>query len=97
MNFFIVNQNQESAYEDEVGKRYHYPRSIPNGKKIAVGDVLIFNMSKSDARKKGDENKRISGIAKIENIDLFIQNRKEHAIATYEWFVGFEDFLHLVI
>ena len=93
MNFFLVNQNHDSRYEDEVGKRYHYPTRIPNGKKIAVNDILIFSMSKSDARKNGDENKRISGIAQIENIDLFTQNNKEQAIATYEWFVGFEEFL----
>ena len=93
MNFFIVNQNQDSKYEDKFGERYHYPTKIPNGKQIAVGDILIFNMSKSDAKKHGDENKRISSIAQIKNIDLFRHNNKEYAIATYEWFTKFKKLL----
>ena len=38
MDIFIVNQNPDSKYNDEVGKRYDYPTSIANGKQIKIGD-----------------------------------------------------------
>ena len=40
-----VKDHQISKYNDEEGKRYDYPTSIPNGQQIKMGDIFIFNLS----------------------------------------------------
>ena len=90
---FIVNQNPESSYNDEEGKRYEYPTSIANGKRIKEYDYLLFNLSKKAARSLGDENRRITGLAQIDDISIYNQNGKEYAIASYCWYINFNPFL----
>jgi hypothetical protein len=90
MDIFIVNQNPDSKYNDEVGKRYDYPTSIANGKQIKVGDILIFNLSSKSSKKLNLGNKRIIGIAKIDSIIIYDTEKKEMAIASYEWYKKFE-------
>ena len=90
MNIFIINQNPYSKYNDEEGKRYDYPRSIPNGQQIKIGDVFIFNLSVKTAKKQKLGDKRLTGIAKIDNITLYNQEGKEMALASYEWYKKFE-------
>ena len=90
MDIFIVNQNPDSKYNDEVGKRYDYPTSIANGKQIKVGDTLIFNLSSKSSKKLNLGNKRIIGIAKIDSIIIYDTEKKEMAIASYEWYKKFE-------
>ena len=95
MNFFIVTQNENSKYGSEGCERYHFPTRIPNGKKIAVGDVLMFSMSKSDARKNGDEDiKNIRYSSNPKHWSFYSKNNKEQARKQHaEWFVGLEEFL----
>jgi len=90
MNIFIVNQNPTSNYNDEVGKRYDYPTSIPNGKMINAGDILIFNLSKKYSNKLNNKEKRLTGIAIVDTITLYKENRKQKAIASYSWYYGFK-------
>ena len=90
MDNFVVNQNPDSKYNDEEGKRYDYPTSIANGKQIKVGDILIFNLSSKSSKKLNLGNKRIIGIAKIDSIIKYDTETKEMAIASYEWYKKFE-------
>ena len=41
MATWLVLQRKDSRYNDELGIAYEYPSHIPNGKQIAVGDLLI--------------------------------------------------------
>jgi hypothetical protein len=90
MNIFIVNQNPDSSYNDKEGKHYDYPTSIACGKQIKVGDYLLFNLSKKWAKKLGMGDKRLTGIAKIDEITIYIQKDKEMALASYEWYKKFD-------
>jgi hypothetical protein len=90
MNIFFVNQNPDSKYNDEVGKRYDYPTSIANGKQIKVGDILIFNLSSKSSKKLNLGAKRIIGIGKIDSIIIYDNEIKEMALASYEWYRKFE-------
>jgi hypothetical protein len=89
MNIFIVNQNPDSTYNDQEGKHYDYPTSIPCGRQINIGDYLLFNLSKKWAKKLNLGDKRLTGIAKIDEITIYNQNDKEMALASYEWFKEF--------
>ena len=90
MNIYLVSQNPDSNYNDSEGKHYDYPTSIPNGKQLKVGDLLLFALSSKSAVKQNFGNQRITGIAKIDNITLYNQVNKQMAIASYEWFKKFE-------
>jgi hypothetical protein len=90
MNIFLVIQNPESKYNDEFGKRYDYPTSIPNGKQISVGDCLIFMVNSKSAQKLKFGNKRIIGLGKIDEITLYNVKEKEMALASYEWYKKFD-------
>ncbi|MFD3393393.1 hypothetical protein U0R10_02050 [Aquirufa sp. OSTEICH-129V] len=91
MNIFIVNQNPDSTYNDQEGKHYDYPTSIPNGKQIKVGDLLIFNLNKKTTIKLNLGDCRLIGIAKIDNITIYKSpNNKEMSLASYEWYREFK-------
>ncbi len=90
MNIFIVNQNPESNYNDSEGEFYNYPTSIPNGKQVAVGDLLLFLLSSKSASKMNLGEFRITGISKIDNITYYNQFEKPMAIASYEWYKKFK-------
>ena len=81
MDIFVVNQNPDSKYNDEVGKRYDYPTSIPNGKQIKIGSSKKLKLG----------NKRITGIGKIDSITFYNSETKEMAIASYEWYKQFQN------
>lgn len=90
MNIYIVSQNPDSNYNDSEGKHYDYPTSIPNGKQIKVGDLLLFALSSKAAIKLKFGEGRITGIAKIDDITTYVQGNKQMAIASYEWYKEFE-------
>ena len=90
LNIFIVNQNPKSGYDDKEGQRYNYPTSIPNGKQIKPGDILLFNLAKKQANKLNFGNKRITGVAKIEEIGIYSFKEKEMATAVYSWYKKFD-------
>ena len=90
MNIYLVSQNPDSNYNDSEGKHYDYPTSIPNGKQLKVGDLLLFALSSKSAVKQNFGENRITGIAKIDNITLYSQVDKQMAIASYEWFKKFK-------
>ena len=93
MSIFIINQNPDSKYNDEEGKQYDYPTSIPNGKQVKIGDYFIFNLSAKSAKKQKLGDKRLTGIAKIDDITLYNQEGKKMALASYEWYKKFS--IHL--
>lgn len=84
---WMVLQNPESIYDDKESECYEYPRSIPNGVRIAVGDYLICTLSKKDS----EGGKRIIGIGKIDRIREFLKNDRKMRKAYYEWYRDFED------
>ena len=90
MNIFIISQNPDSKYNDVEGQHYDYPTSIPNGKQIKVGDILLFALSSKAAMKLKFGEGRITGIAQIDNITIYNQVGKQMALASYEWFKMFE-------
>ena len=78
MNIFIVNQNPESNYNDSEGEFYNYPTSIPNGKQVGVGDLLLFLLSSKSALKLNLGESRVTGIAKIDDITFYDQFEKQY-------------------
>jgi hypothetical protein len=90
MNVFIVNQNPNSIYDDLEGKRYQYPKRIPCGRQISIGDFLVFNLSKKVALKSKFIDGRITDIAKISDITSYNEQGKEMGIATYDWYKKFD-------
>lgn len=95
MRIFIVNQNPESDYDDVDGERYNYPTSIPCGKRISAGDILIFNLAKKAAVKLHIYPNRLTGIAMIDEVVKYEQKDKngvikEYAYATYTWHKKFK-------
>ena len=90
MNIFIVNQNPHSEYNDKDGERYDYPLSIPNGRQISIGDILIFNLSYKFAKKMKLGEFRLTGIAKIDHIEEYLLKGNKMALATYAWYKEFK-------
>jgi len=82
---WMVLQKPDSIYEDLESECYEYPRSIPNGRRISVGDYLICTLTKKDAK----NGKRIIGIGKIIRIDEYLKNEKTMRKAFYEWYKSF--------
>ena len=89
-NIFIVNQNPDSKYDDKEGERYNFPTTIPNGKQIVAGDVLIINMSKKTALKMNFGEKRIVGIAIIDEVVFYEFNGQKWAYAIFNWYRKFD-------
>ena len=83
---WMVLQNPVSNYEDKESECYEYPRSIPNGVRIAAGDYLICTLSK----KNSEGGKRIIGIGKIDYVQEFIKNNRNMRKAYYEWYLYFK-------
>ena len=88
-DIFIVNQNPSSKYEDKEGLEYEYPTSIPNGKNIKKGDILIFNLSKKVAVSLKFGNATLSGIARVKNVTIFQKNKRQMAKVSYLWYKKF--------
>lgn len=88
-DIFIVNQNPSSKYDDKEGLEYEYPTSIPNGKNIKKGDILIFNLSKKVAINLKFGNATISGIARVKDITKFQKNNRQMAKVSYLWYKRF--------
>ncbi len=84
---WLVLQNPESIYADVEGLCYEYPRRIPNGTRIAVGDYLICSL----ASKKSKDGKRLIGIGRISQIDEYTKNGKKMKKAFYDWYRDFEE------
>ena len=62
---WVLLQNDDSKYGDAEGRHYEYPSSIPNAKRIAVGDAVVFSRSKAAAKGAGS----IFGVGVIAEIE----------------------------
>ena len=82
---WMVLQNPDSKYADVEAQCYEYPRSIPNGARIDVGDYLICTLAKKHAR----DGKRIIGIGRIEQISEYLVDGKKMRKASYSWYRSF--------
>ena len=89
-SIFIVNQNPKSKYDDKEGLEYEYPLSIPNGRNIKKGDILVFNISKKIAVSLKLGNATLSGIARVKSVIEFDKDGRKMAKATYLWYRKFE-------
>lgn len=90
-NVYFVFQKPESAYHDLPFERYDYPVSIPNGRKLKIGDLVIFDLTSKGAQKvNGNKEKRITGFGVIGDIFDYQSDNDEHRrIATYSWHYKF--------
>ena len=84
---WLVLQNPESIYADVEGECYEYPRSIPNGTRIASGDYLICSL----ATKKSKNGKRIFGIGRILRVEEFLKEGRKMRKAFYDWYREFPE------
>jgi hypothetical protein len=52
--YFLIRSNEDSPYDDEVGKQYHFTDNVPNYKKLLVGaHVVVDSTSKTGAKLRG--------------------------------------------
>ena len=84
---WMVLQNPDSIYADVEAECYEYPRSIPNGARIGVGDYLICTL----AKKSSKAGKRIIGIGRIEQITEYVVEGKKMRKAFYDWYRSFPE------
>ena len=87
MPAWMVLQNPESIYNDVEAECYEYPRSIPNGNRIAQGDYLICTLSKKNSK----NGKRIFGIGRISSIEQYSRDGKIMRRANYDWYRPFPE------
>ena len=45
--YFLVRSNEESPYDDELGKQYHFTENVPNYKKLVVGAHVVVLAGRS--------------------------------------------------
>ena len=86
MAVFLVNQKLDSIYDDEHGIGYHYPSSIPNGRRISEGDYLVCSLTS----KTSTAGMRIFGIGRIDSITREMENGREHSFAKYSEYWSIE-------
>ena len=48
-NVYFVFQKPESAYHDLPFERYDFPVSIPNGRNLTTGDLVVFDLTSKGA------------------------------------------------
>ena len=84
---WMVIEKKDSIYADEEGRCYEYPRSIPNGARIDVGDYLICTLAKNNS----NAGKRIIGIGRIEKITEYALDGKKMRKAFYDWYRSFSE------
>jgi hypothetical protein len=99
-NIYFVFQKPESAYHDLPFERYDYPVSIPNGRNLMTGDLVVFDLTSKGAQLiNGNKDLRITGFGVIGDIIEYQTDGGEiRRIATYSWHykfpkaMGFRDF-----
>jgi hypothetical protein len=76
-------QGADSHYEDEHGRHYEYPPSIPNGRRVKVGDAVVVALPGKDA----EDGRRVVATAVIGEIESVGDERLR---AVYEDWVGID-------
>lgn len=61
---WLVIQALDSRYRDVEGREYHYPTNIPQGRRLAPGDVMVVARPTRDA----PDGRRVVGIGRIGQI-----------------------------
>jgi len=61
---WLVIQALDSRYRDVDGRVYHYPTNIPQGRRLAIGDVMVVARPARDA----PDGRRLVGIGRISKI-----------------------------
>src|SRR4051794_13455068 len=70
---WMVLQAEQSIYGDSTGEHYEYPPSIPNGRQMRAGDLVVCINSSKDAV----DSRRVFGVATIgEIVDLSPEMRR---------------------
>jgi hypothetical protein len=62
--FYLRSSDQQDEYADVEGERYHYKTSIPNGKSLSAGAVVVVGHTKDSTTSPGC----ITGIGRIGEI-----------------------------
>ena len=90
---FFIFQKPESVYHDMPFERYDYPVSIPNGQKLQIEDLVVFDLtSKGALNLYKNKHKRITGFAEISEIIEYQSKEGEiRRIASYSWFYKFDE------
>jgi hypothetical protein len=91
-NVYFVFQKPESEYHDSPFERYDFPISIPNGRNLKVGDLLVFDLTSKGAQQiNGDKYLRLTGFGVVGEIIEYKNHIDEiRRIATYSWHKKFE-------
>jgi hypothetical protein len=99
-NVYFVFQKPESAYHDLPFERYDFPVSIPNGRNLTTGDLVVFDLTSKGAQLiNGNKELRLTGFGVVGEIIEYQTDEGEiRRIATYSWHhkfnvaLGFKDF-----
>ena len=46
---WLVTQKPDSKYGNQTAETYVYPKTIPNGSQVSVGDTLVIYIPKDSA------------------------------------------------
>ena len=76
---WIVLQSGDAAYRDIEGRAYHFPLGIPNGRRIAPGDVIVVART---AKMADSDGGRLIGVGLVDRVEP----EGEEATAWYGWY-----------
>lgn len=80
---FLIRSNPSSAYDDELGKRYHYVNTVPNSKKLALGANVVVD------RKDGGKVVLL-GFGELGPAVTEVKDGKTHFVADFKTWQAFD-------
>jgi 5-methylcytosine-specific restriction protein B len=73
---FLLRSNESSAYEDQLGKQYHFVGTVPNSKKLALGASVVVD------RKEGNKVVLL-GHGQLDPATIEEKSGKTHYVANF--------------
>jgi hypothetical protein len=68
---WLLLQAGDSKYDDAEGRHYEYPGSIPNGRRVKEGDIVVCALPS----RKAKDGRRVFGVGTIGSIEPGSENR----------------------
>lgn len=82
-SIFLIRSNPSSAYDDELGRRYHYVNTVPNSKKLELGAKVVVD------RKEGGKVVLL-GFGELGPAVTEIKDGKTHFVAEFKTWQAFD-------
>lgn len=82
--WIVLQAARDSGYKDVGGREYHYPSSIPNGKRVSEGDAILIAIPARDAT----DGRRLIGIGQI---GIIQDDEDAHRTAKFSKYLSFPD------